>query len=255
VEGRFLRPHEVTGIQVNSGQGWVQLLSSITWDVGGELRDHTINSNPAVQVAYSRNGPAISAPNCTYNPTGTNDASGRLTTMLVKRGATNLMMRRYLWNAEMLSGQETCWLGATTPTVDSFGVDALGQVTAANHTNGSSNEGESFVYEFGSDKKREASNSNTQTFWENTYDAKRRLLFQEPRANMSSTTASSWYRRDFYWDNDGRMSFFRETVVPYYSGGQWGWLPGQAIDLTANNGFGSVYSQMVVNGAACSVSG
>ena len=46
------RPHEVTGIKVNFGEGWVQLLSSITWDVGGELRDYTINSNPAVQVGY-----------------------------------------------------------------------------------------------------------------------------------------------------------------------------------------------------------
>jgi len=44
------------------------------------------------------------------------------------------------------------------------------------------------------------------------------------------------------------MSFFRETAVPYFSGGQWGWLPEQALDLTANNGFESVYAQMIVNG-------
>ena len=131
----------------------------MTWDIGGELGSYVIDSAPIVRVDYLRNGPALSANNCTFNGSGTNDASGRLTAMRVRRGSTNLMMRRYLWNAEMLSGQETCWLGATTPTVDSFGVDALGQVTAATHTNGSSNEGEAFVYEFGSDKKREASNS------------------------------------------------------------------------------------------------
>jgi hypothetical protein len=67
---------------------------------------------------------------------------------------------------------------------------------------------------------------------------------------MTSTSASSWFRRDFYWDNDGRMTFLRETMVPFYVGAQLTYIAGHAIDLTANNGFGSVYSQMLVNGAA-----
>jgi hypothetical protein len=46
------------------------------------------------------------------------------------------------------------------------------------------------------------------------------------------------------------MSFFAETVVPSFSGGQWGWLPGQVIEMSPNNGFGSVHSQMTVYGAA-----
>lgn len=239
---------EVTRVEVDTldGFNYRTLVSNVTYDVGGELASYQLNTTNPVTVSYYRNGPVtVPASGCTYDP-GSNDWSGRLSAMTVKRGTTtNLMTRMYGWNADVMSGQATCWLGSTTPTNEVFGYDKLGQLTSASRpagefaAQGGPYAAATYNYTAGSDRNTELSSTD---WWFHSYDATGREVGQLPRASAVGTANTSWYRREFAYDGDGRVATLKESALPTGAFGR-------NIAFTPNNGFGSVYSQLLINSA------
>lgn len=248
VWGAAGRSSEVVEVEVDTadGLGFRKLIDEITWDIGGKVASYRINSSSPVTVNYIRKGPLmVPTSSCGFDVS--DDLSGRISALTVTRGTTNLLTRKYSWNADMLSGQATCWMNAASPMNESFGVDALGQVTSATRPAGEFNaqggpySALGYTYEFGTDRATEEQSNGD--FWRSTYDSAGKQTAQLPRNSVSDGVDRSWLRRFLSYDNDGRVSAIVETPL---SDGFYG----RSIVLTPNNGLGSVYSQVSVNGGA-----
>ncbi|MEW5741264.1 MAG: RHS repeat-associated core domain-containing protein [Myxococcota bacterium] len=147
-----------------------------------------------------------------------------------------------------VTGQATCLVGETSPRTESFAYDGTLQVVTATrplagefNAKGGPWGRREFLYTNGSDRDWATEDC---AGWQSTYDASRRLTRVSPRANGCTgtcTTDRSWARKDFTYDADGRMVELKDTPLTLGIG--------KRVVLTPDDGFGSVYKAVQVNGA------
>lgn len=142
-----------------------------------------------------------------------------------------------------------------------YGLDPTLQVTSATRNAGEFDARggplaeRGFSYVNGSDRKWTREDGKD---WEFVQDGNRRLTSVRPRAfgcypngGAGCTQDTSWQRKDYLSDVEGRMTNWRDTPLPPKPllPPLWVDQQGKSLSFTPDDGLGSVYKSVMVNGA------